>query len=292
MRCRHAPGTMYNAANPDQAGALVARQISVVASISSEVRPRISRNISGSRDPGHVCPAPFETNMSDGRRLLRIAEVDPSEVTGELATDRLARQPERSGPSGGGVGHALVTAFRASAGERVDPVRAAMEGEHPQWVLEPRSGRRPQAGHSPDNLHGLGMERGESAGHPGPARHPRETYAPVRLRVSGEEPVDEGLEILDVSVEIPFKARPEWQPGCREGHHRARRAQPLHRAEPSLPLGRRPAPVQAKRDHRRRAQRLRQEEPTLATCDVEDLCPQCHSRCSQSHWLHTARTDD
>ena len=123
--------------------ALVDRQISVVASISLEVRPRMSRKKRGRRDPGHVWPAPREMNKVTAATSPGSPKSDSREVTGELLTGRLTRQPEGSGPGRGRVGHALVPALGAAAGERVDAVGRAMEGDHPQRVLEPGLGGSP-----------------------------------------------------------------------------------------------------------------------------------------------------
>jgi hypothetical protein len=81
------------------------------------------------------------------------------------------------------------------------------------------------------------MERGEAAGHPGPAGHTRDANPWARLRVAGVEPADQGPEVLDVSLEVPFKPRSEWPGALGESHHRAGRGEPLHRTQPGLPLG-------------------------------------------------------
>ena len=141
------------------------------------------------------------------------------DVTGELLTGRLTRQPEGSGPGRGGVGHAFVPALSAAAGEGVEAISGSMEGDHADRVVESGLGGSSEAGDCPQDANELGMERGEAAGHPGPAGHPRDTNPLIRLRVAGEEPADQDSEILDVPLEVPFKPGSAGPGALGEGHH-------------------------------------------------------------------------
>jgi len=112
-----------------------------------------------------------------------------------------------------------------------------MEGDHMQWVLEPSLCGSAEAGDGTENAHGLGMKRGEAAGHAGPAGHPCDANPLICSRVAGDEQADENSEVLDVSFEIPLKSRSEGPGALGEGHHGARGAELLHRTQLGLPFG-------------------------------------------------------
>ena len=111
-----------------------------------------------------------------------------------------------------------------------------MESDHPERAFKPCSGGSPEAGDRSEYAHGLGMERGESAGHPGPTGHSRDANSLICFRVAVEEPADQDSEVLSVPLEVPFGPRSEGPGALGEGHHGSRRAESLHRTQSGLAL--------------------------------------------------------